>query len=122
MWLVVVEATMGLMFLHCSTSGSRPECQQTCTDPSKCDTVFLFNRQGIKEPTLRSQSQLHNIFCCPSSLSLCLSSHPLGEGQWILFFSIPRPLCLISVIQLMRLGLWQAAGTHTKGSSTEMCS
>lgn len=34
--------------------------------------------------------------------------------------SAPRPRRLISVIQLMRPGLWQAAGTYTKGP-TQIC-
>lgn len=67
------------------TSVSRLECQQTCADPSKCYTFFIYNRPGIKEPTLRTQRQLHNVSAAPTSLSVCLSSHPLGEGQRILF-------------------------------------
>lgn len=84
-------------------------------------THFSFNRQGIKEPTLRTQSQLHNVFCCPH-FTICVPFIPSSwRGTADSLSSAPRPLCLISVIQLMRLGLWQAAGTHTKGSSTEMC-
>lgn len=103
------------------TSVRRLECQQTCAGPSKWYTFFIYNRQGIKEPTLRTQSQLHNVFCCPH-FTICVPFIPSSwRGTADSLSSAPRPLCLISVIQLMRLGPWQAAGTHTKGSSTEMC-
>lgn len=90
-------------------SVSRKECQQTFAGPSKRWTFFIYNRQGIKEATLPTQSHLHTVFCCAHFtiwVSFILS---FGEGPQILS-SAPWPPCLISVIQLMRPGLWQAAG------------
>lgn len=107
--------------IGCRTSVSRLQCQQTFADPSKCYTFFIYNRPGIKEATLRTQRQLHNVFCCPH-FTICVPFIPSSwRGTADSLSSAPRPLCLISVIQLMRLGLWQAAGTYTKGSSAEMC-
>lgn len=67
------------------TSVSRKECQQTFAGPSKRCTFFIYDRQGIKEATLPTQSQLHTVFCCSHFtiwVSFILS---FGEGQQILF-------------------------------------
>lgn len=118
---ISMACTSGLIFLHLTTSVSRLECQQTFASPSKCYTFFIYNRQGIKAPSLRTLSQLHNVFSCPH-FTVCV---PFIQSSWRgradSLSSAARPLCLISVIQLMRLGPWQAAGTHTKGNGAEMC-
>lgn len=112
---------IGPIFLSHDTEVIKQECQQSCAAPSKSYIFFIYNRQGIKEPTLRTLSQLHNVFCCPH-FTICVPFIPSSwRGTADSLSSAPRPLCLISVIQLMRLGLWQAAGMHTKGSSTEIC-
>lgn len=70
---------------------------------------------------LRTRRQLHNVFCCPHFTTRAPFIPSSWRGTADSLSSAPRPLCLISVIQLMRPGLWQAAGTYTKGGSTEMC-
>lgn len=104
-----------------STSVSREERQQTFAGPSKRCTFFIYNRQGIKEATLPSQSQLHTVFCCSHFTIWASFILSFWRGTANSLSSAPWPLCLISVIQLMRPGLWQAAGTRTEGSGVAMC-
>lgn len=68
--------TIGLMFLLYDTEVIKQECQQSCAAPSKSYVFFIYNRQGIKEPTLRTRSQLHNVFYCPH-FTICVPFIPI---------------------------------------------
>lgn len=100
----------------------RPLGRAGCSVNTTSATHFSFTMgQESKKPPLRTRRQLHNVFCCPHFTTRAPFIPSSWRGTADSLSSAPRPLCLISVIQLMRPGLWQAAGTYTKGGSTEMC-
>lgn len=84
--------------------------------------IFHLRRtRNQRSHPLRTRRQLHNVFRCPHFTTRAPFIPSSWRGTADSLSSAPRPLCLISVIRLMRPGLWQAAGTYTKGGGTEMC-
>lgn len=99
-----------------------PQCQHKRARTLQSATHFSFmTNQESKKPPLGTRRQLHNVLCCPHFTIRAPFIPNSWRGTADSLSSAPRPLCLISVIQLMRPGLWQAAGTYTKGGSSEMC-
>ena len=108
-----------------------PKSHQTCKQPGmSTDQCWLIKALHIFFPSIIDRDSkhsplkphvLHNVLAWPH-FTVCV---PFIPGSWRggadSLSSAARPLCLISVILLMRPGPWQASGAHTKAYSVEMC-